>query len=179
MLNITNAEASANILRFADEGRLTQGYWHSKAEDGRDIACLLGSIHPSVTRASQCNGDLMPMWLAALTPVLFDGILTAEIVSIARRYGALIGRGHALSLEAWGRVLSRFLIRTIDEAVDAARPVSEGKSYWPAIDVDCNQTKSAFDTGEKADLREAARAAEASAPRVTATAWADAASAAR
>lgn len=147
MLAITNAEASANILHFAEEGRLTQAKWHDRDQEGREIACLLGAIHPSVTSPAECNGALMPMWLAELTPTLFDGIPAAEVVPIARRYGALVAHWDHLAPEAWGRVLTRFLIRTIDEAVNAARPIHEGKPYWPAVDAVCAQVKAALETG--------------------------------
>lgn len=168
-LNITHAAASAAILAACDERRLTQAKWHGHGNDGREIACLLGSIHPSVTSPAECNGALMPMWLAELTPTLFDGIPAEQIYPIARRYGELVGRWHVLSPAQWDGLLTQFLIRTIDEAVDAARPASEGKPYWPAVAAACEQTKTALLTGDglraaaraRAAAREAAEAAEA------------------
>lgn len=157
--NITHAAASAAILRVCDEGRLIQGQWHDRAEDGREFACLLGAIHPSVTRSAECNDDLMPMWLAVLTPVLFDGVTADQALPLARRYGVLVGRWHALSPAQWSRVLTRFLIRTIDEAVDAARPGCAVKPYWLAVDAACAQVKAALENGK--DLDGAARAAVA------------------
>ena len=47
-LDITNAAAAANILAAVDAGTLVQGEWHGRGDDGREIACLLGAIHPSV-----------------------------------------------------------------------------------------------------------------------------------
>jgi hypothetical protein len=181
MLDITNADASANILRFADEGRLTQSQWHGRGNDGRKIACLLGAIDPSVTSAEECNGKLMPMWLAELTPTLFDGIPAAEIVPVARRYGELIARWGALAPEAWERVWIKFLIYTIDQALDAARPVSEGGPYWPAVEAACAQTKAALESGDRNGLKAGARdlAAAAAARAAWPTAAAEAARAAR
>ena len=66
MLQITHADASAAILAACDAGTLVQGKWHDRSDDGREIACLLGSMHPDVQKPADCNGDLMPMWLAAL-----------------------------------------------------------------------------------------------------------------
>lgn len=163
MLNITHAEASANILRHANEGRLTQSRWHGTASDGREIACLLGSIHPTVTTAAECNGALMPMWLAELTPTLFDGILASEITQIARRYGGLVARWHAITPPSWDRVLTRFLVRMIDDVVDAARPVAEGKPYWPAVEAACAQCRAALESGDKTAAARAAVAAVAAA----------------
>lgn len=172
MIDITHAEASANILRFVEEGRLTQGAWHSRGEDGREIACLLGSIHPSVTSAAECNGALMPMWLAELTPVLFDGIPAESAYPFARRYGALVAHWNALDDAAWHRVLNKLLIKCIDDAVDAARPCSQGKDYWPAVDAACAQSKAAIESGDKDAARAAARAAVAAVAAAEAAAWA-------
>jgi hypothetical protein len=163
MVEISNAEASANILRFAEEGRLVQSEWHGQDDDGREIACLLGAIHPSVTTAAECNGKLMPMWLAELTPPLFDGIPAAEIVPIAGRYGGLVARWGDLAPAAWERVKTAFLIQTVDEAMVAARPVSEGKPYWPAVEAACKQVKAALESGDKKALAAAEAAAEATA----------------
>jgi hypothetical protein len=184
MLNITHAEASANILAFADEGRLTQKMWHGRGDDGRDIACLLGSIHPSVRSAAECNGALMPMWLAKLTPTLFDGIPADAIYPFAKRYGALVARWHALDKAAWDRILIKLLVRTIDDAVDAARPIAQGNDYWPAVEAACAQSKAAIESGDNAAAfaafaaANAARAA-ANAARAAANAANAAANAAR
>ena len=184
MINITPAEASINILTFADEGRLTQSKWHGHSADGRDIACLLGAIHPSVTSAAQCNGDLMPMWLAELTPVLFDGISTDQVVPIARRYGALIARWDRLSTVQWDSILTRVLIRCIDEAVAAAEPICRDEEFWPAVAAACEQSKAAINSGDKtaraasayasADATVYAAACAISAARVTSAASASA-----
>ena len=179
MINVTHAEASAAILSACDEGRLVQRQWHDRDGEGREIACLLGAIHPKVKDAADCNGDLMPMWLAKLTPTLFDGIPAADIFPIARRYGELVAHWHVLSAAQWDAILTRVLIRCIDDAVAAARPVSEGKEYWPAVAAACDQVKAALQSGD-ADELSAARSAATSAARSAgrSAAW-SAASAAR
>lgn len=169
MLNITHSEASANILKACDAGALVQGKWHGRDKEGREIACLLGAIHPSVTSPAECNGSLMPMWLAELTLVLFDGIEAEHVIPIARRYGELVGDWHVLSPEQWSAILRRVLIRCIDDAVAAARPVSEGKEYWPAVERACAQSRVAIEGRDEAAARAAARAATDAA---MAAAWA-------
>ena len=158
MVEITHADASANILRFCAEKRLTQGQWHEKGKDGRDIACLLGSIDPSVKMPEDCNGDLMPLWLAQLTVVLFDHLSVDNIYPIALRYGELVARWHILTDTDWNSILIKFLVRCIDDAVEAARPVSVGKPYWDAIETVCEQSKVAIKSGDKT-AADAARAA--------------------
>ena len=169
-MQITHASASAAILRAADENRLVQGQWHTTGERGRHMACLLGSIAPSVNSAADCNGDLMPLWMAELTVTLFDGMPTDQIVPIAYRYGGLVARWHTLTEAQWHGVLMRFLIRCIDDAVEAARPLNVGKPYWPAVEAACKQSKSAVLSGDDARAGAAARAAWAAAEAAEAAA---------
>jgi hypothetical protein len=164
MIEIAHAEASAAILAHVEAGTLVQNKWHGRGDDGREIACLLGAIHPSVTSPAECNGALMPMWLAELTPVLFDGISQAEIYPAARRFGELVGRWHALSPGQWDAILNRVLIRCIDDAMAAARPVSQGKNYWLAVESACAQCRAAIESSA------AARAAASAAARAAASA---------
>src|SRR5262249_39790713 len=108
---ITNTEASANILAACEAHTLVQKHWHTRADDGRELACLLGSIGPGVNSASDCNAELMPLWLAEITVSLFDGISENAIYPMAQRFGVLVGRWHVLTPEHWDRVLHRFLVR--------------------------------------------------------------------
>lgn len=172
---ITHASASAAILTHVNEGRLTQREWHAQASDGRELACLLGAIHPSVTSPAECNGDLMPMWLAELVPVLFDGLLADRIYPQARRFGELVARWHLLTSAQWDAIEVRFKIKAIEVAVEAARPTCEGKPYWPRVVAAAGQVIKALN-GD-GDLAAARAAAWAEAAR--AAAWAaDAAEAA-
>ena len=160
MLKLTNADASAAILRAVDEGTLVQGKWHHKHE-GREVACLLGSMDPRVNSAADCNGDLMPLWMAEVTVTLFDRISQDQIAPIAKRYGAAVAGWHVLTDEQWKSTLTRFLIRTIDDALESARPVNIGKPYWDAVEKACAQCRTAIESGDKnaADAADAARAA--------------------
>ena len=178
MIDITNTDASAAILSHVDAGTLAQGVWHDQGKDGHEIACLLGAIHPSVKEATDCNGDLMPMWLAELTPTLFDGIAAESIYQMARRYGELIGRWHVLSDTQWDGILTRVLIRCIDDAVTAARPANEGKDYWPAVVAACEQVKAALNDGDVDSLSAAWSAAWSAAASAAKSAAKSAASAA-
>lgn len=170
MPDITHASASAAILRHVNESRLTQCKWHSKADDGRELACLLGAIHPSVTSPAECNGDLMPMWLAESVPVLFDGLPSDRIYPQARRFGELVARWHVLAPAQWDGIEVRFKIKAIDEAIDAARPVCEGKPYWPQVVTAVQQVTKALN-GD-GDLAAAGGAAEAAARAAEAAALA-------
>jgi len=121
---IPHATASANILRHVETGTLIQGGWHRR-RGGVELACLLGSIDPSVKTTQDCNAELMPLWLAETSLVLFDGLPRGSIGPVARRYGTLIAQWHVLVPIRWDAILMRFLIRAIDDAVDAARPTRD------------------------------------------------------
>jgi hypothetical protein len=162
MKSFTNEYASKNILAAVEEGRLVQGNWHHR-DDGKELACLLGAIDPKVTKPADCNARLMPMWLADLTPTLFDGIDPMQIYPIARRYGKLVGRWHVISADRWDALLTKFLIKTIDDAVDVARTSSVGQSYWPAVEKSCQQCKDAIQAGGDKSAEGAATAAAAEA----------------
>lgn len=161
MIEVTHAEASANILRHVAERRLTQGDWHSRDADGREIACLLGAIHPGVESVDDCNGDLMPMEMAEMVPDLFDGLPAEHVYPTAQRFGELVERWHVLGGAQWAAVMVRFRIRCIDFALEAARPVCKDASYWPAVEAACGQVKDALTSGDQAALRAGAAAAGA------------------
>lgn len=179
-LNISHSDASAAILAHVDAGTLVQGKWHDRrASDGREIACLLGAIHPSVESPADCNGELMPMWLAEMTPTLFDGIPAESVLPVARRYGELVARWGKLSQDQWDAILTRVLVRCIDVAMESARPVNEERSYWPAVAAACDQVKTALVSGGDAASFEAAAWAAWAARAAEAAARAAAARAAR
>ena len=134
MLNITHADASANILWFASKGRLIQGHWQWLDHDGRRVACLLGSMHQRVKSAADCNGELMPLWMAEVTVMLFDRLAYDDLTPIALRYGALIARWDSISADGWNSIMRAFLIRCIDDTLAAARPLNVGKPHWAAVE---------------------------------------------
>mgnify|MGYP003394567753 CR=1 FL=1 len=155
----TNKQASENIIKFATENRLIQRAWQKKegAEEGKRMACLLGSIDPSVDNSAMCNGELMPLWLAILTPTLFDGIAADKVTEIGLRYGKLVGQWEVLSAANWDNVLYKFLIRVVDDAVDSASKVCDGKGYWPKVKEACALTIKALASKDPAELRNAAK----------------------
>lgn len=158
MMKITNAEFGSNIVAAAKAGTLVQGRWHDTRHDGVKVACLLGSGHESIRCAKDCNANLMPLWMAELTVALFDGIAAADVATIGERYGSLVQRWDVLTHGAWDDILTNFLVRTIEDALDSARSVATGKDYWPAVEAACKQSQAATLTKDKAAARAAASA---------------------
>ena len=185
MLDITRDLACDRIELFATEGRLTQGSWHTE-KDGRQLACLLGAIDPSVDSSEACPSSVMPSWLAHLLPALFDGVSEDNAISYGMRFAKALRNGNTDE-----SVMRKFLIVCVESAVNYARPVSEGKSYWDAVEKSCGDvvkllsskkktSKAAADAADAAaDAAYAADVAADVAARAEARAAADAARAAR
>jgi hypothetical protein len=156
----TNEQASNNILMFTREGRLIQGKWHGRARDGRELACLLGAIDPSITSAEECNAELMPIWLAELTVTLFDCIENKEITKIAMRYSELIRQWRRLDESAWRRILNQFLACMLDHAVNLAPDGCSKYESWAKVELACNQYKEALLRDDEKELAAATRVAQ-------------------
>ena len=173
LAELTPQEASQRILSFLHEGRLVQGAWHRK-ESGRELACMIGALDPSITDASQCPSGVMPQWLAYCTVSLFDGQSKSDALAWAERYAGLMPRWHVLKPDVWARIETRFKLESVKFAIGAAEPVCKDKSYWPQVTAAAQQVLAALEGN--GDLSAAYAAAHAA--RAAAHAAADAAHAA-
>jgi hypothetical protein len=113
--DITNITASQRILAHLHEGRLEQGKWH-RERDGREFACMLGAISPTISAAIDCPASVMPAWLARLVVPLFDHQTEADALAWAGRFGAQMGRWHVLDEAAWFRVWESFCAACVADA---------------------------------------------------------------
>jgi hypothetical protein len=152
----TNAEASQNILTYIDEGRLVRKVW-SKEQEGRKLGCLLHAIG-GYNSTKECPASLMPAWMAECTVTLFDGLADDDFIQVSRRYSDLIKQWGAITKDGWNNVLARWLVRLIDQAVDAVPEAAKTESYWPDIEKACALSKEAI-VSKDMDKAEAARAA--------------------
>jgi len=161
---LTRETAAQRIESFADAGRLRQKVWHW-IEDGHEIACLLGAIHPSINGADDCPADIMPPWMANLLPPLFDNVSAEKATYYGRRFAFALRHGNTDD-----RVLREFLIASVDYAVAAAtkvQPVPQ-HDYWAGVKSSCKRVTTLLkNDGTKADLESAARAAYAAARAAT------------
>lgn len=138
-----NLQRSLAILAHCYSGTLKQVAWHDE---------------PSPDK-------IMPLWLAELTQTLFDGIPKDQIYPIAQKYGELEGRWYILSKTQWNTVLTRFLIRCIDDAIVAAKPSNEDKTYWTQVEVAFKLCKKAIENGDESSVAIAHAHAAASTAR--------------
>lgn len=65
---ITLESALARFDRLAGYGGIVRGRWQGKDQRGREIACRLGALDPSIEDPLQCPGELMPSWIAYMIP---------------------------------------------------------------------------------------------------------------
>jgi hypothetical protein len=97
------------------ENRVSRGEW----TEGHDRACLLAALSPeagAAQSAAACPAELMPPWLAYLTPWLDDAPSEHAWPHIVRRYASLARRWHVLDGRAWDRARIGALIAIVSEA---------------------------------------------------------------
>lgn len=137
--DITHEFASERILAFASEGRLVQGKWHGRQKGppgdggGREIACLLGSIHARIDDPSKCPASLMPRWMSYLTVRLFDGVPFDRVAHYGQAYGQSMRRWGELDAERWERIRVAFIAALCGGAWSFAESLqpAEGYAWWP------------------------------------------------
>lgn len=103
-----NIESRVERLHtLINEDRIIRNDWVGLDEQGRETACLLAALSPEVVKhrnASACPAELMPEWLAHLTPWVDDYSSEAEWPRMVRRYAACAARWSSLDDAAWRRV---------------------------------------------------------------------------
>jgi hypothetical protein len=97
------------------EDRLIRHAW----TEGHDRACLLAALSPEAGEAQSadaCPADLMPLWLAELTPWIDDAPSEHAWPHVVRRYASLARRWSALDSAAWRRAKIGALLTIVEEA---------------------------------------------------------------
>jgi hypothetical protein len=110
-----DAERIDRLDTMIAEGRLVRDAW----TEGHDRACLLAALSPeagAAQSAAACPAELMPPWLAYLTPWLDDAPSADAWPHIVRRYASLARRWHVLDGRAWDRARIGALIAIVSEA---------------------------------------------------------------
>ena len=84
-------------------GKLIRKQW----TEGQEYACLLAALSPeagSKESASACPAEVMPPWLAELTPWIDDSGSDAAWPGVIARYADVAHRWHSLTPETWTRL---------------------------------------------------------------------------
>jgi hypothetical protein len=157
-ITITREDAALRMMEFANEGRLIQNHWHEAREDGRELACLLGAIHPDVTGPSDCPASVMPNWMAELLLTLFDGVSMDKATNYGRRFSEALRVGNTDD-----SVLRKFLIATVEFAVTADALANANANAHTATHAGARAADAAADAAYAAAHAAAAYAAYAAA----------------
>jgi hypothetical protein len=163
------SERTDRLDAMLREGRLIRRAWTK----GHDRACLLAALSPeagAAESASACPAEIMPPWLAHMTPWLDDAPSAEAWPSIVARYAALARRWGVLDDAAWERARVASLLTIVSEARSHVAP--EYASVLAAIDGVLGWLR----RGAPESEREAAAAADAaweaaSADAADAAAW--------
>lgn len=118
-MTLTLAERLERLDFLIAEDRLVRQEWLGKDEDGRETACLLVALSPEVGEKKSveaCPVEVMPMWLAHLTPPIDDHGSIAAWSVMVKRFAGLAHRWHVLGAAAWDRLKNRWLVICLDEA---------------------------------------------------------------
>jgi hypothetical protein len=95
---------TTTLNQYIAEGRLLRKEWVGTDKHGREAACLLAALSPEVARfcfSYACPANIMPKWLAHLTPWMNDVGSDDAWPGMVKRYAAVAGRWHVLSNEIW------------------------------------------------------------------------------
>ena len=107
------------------EGRLLRKQWTESGEEGKERACLLAALSPEVAKShssGSCPADIIPAWLAQLTPAMDDNGTLGEWSAFVRRYSQVIrSASEKLTEEQWNRVQYRVRIGIIQESMKHVR----------------------------------------------------------
>jgi hypothetical protein len=100
-------------------GRLIREEWKKTDVAGRELVCMLVALSPEVGESESsdaCPADVMPQWLAHLTPWIADKGSDAAWPAMVRKYAALAHRWCVLSGNQWGRLDYRVRAIAVREA---------------------------------------------------------------
>ena len=167
---------SERLQDFLDSGRLIRKAWTGTDAQGRETACLLAALSPEVAAThneADCPADIMPQWLAYLTPWFDDAGSVEAWPTMKQRFAGLVKRWSVLTATDWRQL--DYTCRRI--AVEEAAQHYNGEKFpmvraaiGTVIALCCRAENSDYPSDEEWEAaRATAEAAEAS--REAKAAW--------
>jgi len=171
-----------NLDVHINRGTLVRREWG----DGYRRACLLAALSPeaaSAESATACPADVIPPWIAALTPSMDDRGSAEAWPAFVRRYASVIRRAHVLDAVAWERARRNATIEILREAAShtantAALASIAEVSDWLARGEPEDESEAVRESTARAAAWAAADATADAASAAYAAAWAAEATAA-
>ena len=140
-MTLTYEDRLARLDSMIAGGLLSRKGWGGM-RDGRETACLLGALSPEAGAshaAGACPADVMPEWLAGLTPWINDFGSVRAWPAMTGRYAALAHRWPVLTPEDWER--SRALCVGIVRLATTGKTIKQVGCHlsegWPGKALQC------------------------------------------
>ena len=106
------------LLQHIEEGTLIRHKWTGYDTQGRKTACLLAALVTQTgydQSTDACPTEVMPSWLAQITPWMDDDGTAEAWPAMVRRYADLASRWHVLTPETWQKLEYTLRILCLDE----------------------------------------------------------------
>lgn len=110
---LTVETTNSRLQAFIAEDRVRPRLWHRMEAGGREVACLLGALDPSITSASMCPEVIMPPWMAHFTVFATDNVSPIFFPTLVMRFGAAYPRFPLISPTGWRRCLAKTMIKSL------------------------------------------------------------------
>ena len=121
MNNINKQERFDRLDCMIQEGRLLRNQWTGVDAAGKERACLLAAISPEVAGSHvsvSCPADVIPSWLAQLTPAMDDNGTQEQWFPFVQRYSLVLRvASEKLTEKQWEAVQYRVRIGIIQESM--------------------------------------------------------------
>lgn len=113
----TKSERFDRLDTMIREGRVIRKAW----SEGQERACLLAALSPEAGQAQSalsCPADVIPPWLAYMTPSMDDNGTAEAWPAFVQRYATVVRRGaEALDTAGWRRAEYRVRALCVREAM--------------------------------------------------------------
>jgi hypothetical protein len=150
-MEITLDYACDQIARFANEGRLIEGQWHSN-RDGRELACIYGSISPNINSSYDCPTALGPRWLIKLVMYVFDGLPAGTHNDYGLRFAQALRKTSGWTSENWQTLQVNMLCSIIDRAGNLLLSMASTTDIQRMIENFCQMAKQVLQGNEDVSI---------------------------
>ena len=131
-------EAVHRLCQYVEEGRILRHRWSDGGSEGWKKVCLLTALEPMCAvemSPNACPEDVLPAWVAHLTPWMNDAGSENAWPTVVRRYAAVIGKVGAWTPEQSAAAEERALqiIRAEAHPIEERRAWAPGRSALSAV----------------------------------------------
>jgi hypothetical protein len=122
--NTVHSKAISRLSKFIAEGRIIRKAWVGTDAQGRETACWLAALSPTVGQtgdAGVCHAAIMPSWLAYLVPWMDDSGSEEKWPDFLVRFACIMRRTPQLTQAQWSALEFRCRAVIVREAMSYTR----------------------------------------------------------